>query len=71
MDMINGVRPGGEATPSAAARAWFYDLFHGGSLRLEEVVDRVRVEQANALKSDKPARKRVKAALLLPRNRAS
>ena len=48
-----------------------YDLFHVVARYGREVVDRVRVEQANALKSDKPARKVVKSARwLLLRNRA-
>lgn len=39
-----------------------YDLFHIKSKYGREVVDRVRVEQANRLKHDKPARKVVKRA---------
>lgn len=52
-------------------RNMHYDLFHVVARYGREVVDRVRVEQANALKSDKPARKVVKSARwLLLRNRA-
>ncbi|AYV12194.1 ISL3 family transposase [Shewanella algae] len=37
-----------------------YDLFHVVAKYGREVIDRVRVDQANQLKHDKPARKRVK-----------
>ncbi|WP_412503431.1 ISL3 family transposase [Shewanella indica] len=37
-----------------------YDLFHVVAKSGREVIDRVRVDQANQLKHDKPARKRVK-----------
>ena len=37
-----------------------YDLFHVVTKYGREVIDRVRVDQANQLKHDKPARKRVK-----------
>ncbi|SUI53095.1 ISL3 family transposase [Shewanella algae] len=37
-----------------------YDLFHVVAKYGHEVIDRVRVDQANQLKHDKPARKRVK-----------
>ena len=49
-----------------------YDLFHVVARYGRGWVDRVRVEQANALKNDKPARKVVKGGALvaLLRNRA-
>ena len=47
-----------------------YDLFHVVAKFGREVVDRVRVDQANALREDKPARKVVKRSRwLLLRNR--
>lgn len=47
-----------------------YDLFHVVAKYGREVVDRVRVEEANRLKHDKPARKLIKGARwLLLRNR--
>lgn len=46
-----------------------YDLFHVASKYGREVVDRVRVDEANRLRSDKPARQVVKGARwLLLRN---
>src|SRR5262249_2977437 len=47
-----------------------YDLFHVVAKYGREVVDRVRVDEANRLRHDKPARKVVKGARwLLLRNR--
>ncbi len=47
-----------------------YDLFHVVARYGREVIDRVRVDQANALRHDKPARKVVKGSRwLLLRNR--
>lgn len=47
-----------------------YDLFHVAAKYGREVIDRVRVDQANKLRHDKPARKLVKTARwLLARNR--
>ena len=47
-----------------------YDLFHVVSKYGREVIDRVRVDEANRLKDDKPARKVVKGSKwLLLRNR--
>jgi transposase len=47
-----------------------YDLFHVVAKFSREVIDRVRVDEANRLKRDKPARKIVKSARwLLLRNR--
>jgi transposase len=49
-----------------------YDLFHVVAKYGREVVDRVRVDEANRLRADKPARKVVKSARwLLLRNRAN
>ena len=49
-----------------------YDLFHVVAKYGREVVDRVRVDEANRLRDDKPARKVVKSARwLLLRNRAN
>lgn len=49
-----------------------YDLFHVVAKYGREVIDRVRVDEANRLRHDKPARKVVKGARwLLLRNRAS
>lgn len=49
-----------------------YDLFHVVAKFGREVVDRVRVDQANRLRHDKPARKVVKRSRwLLLRNRAN
>jgi transposase len=49
-----------------------YDLFHVVAKYGREVIDRVRVDEANRLRDDKPARKVVKSARwLLLRNRAS
>jgi len=49
-----------------------YDLFHVVAKFGREVVDRVRVDEANRLKHDKPARKVVKGSRwLLLRNRAN
>lgn len=48
-----------------------YDLFHGVARFGREVIDRVRVDQANALRQDKPARAVIKRSRsLLLRNRA-
>ena len=47
-----------------------YDLFHVVAGYGRKVIDRIRVDQANALQHDKPARKVVKQARwLLLRNR--
>ena len=47
-----------------------YDLFHVVAKYSREVIDRVRVDEANKLKNDKPARKVVKGSRwLLLRNR--
>ncbi|SEI50838.1 Transposase [Azotobacter beijerinckii] len=47
-----------------------YDLFHVVARYGREVIDRIRVEQANALRDDKPARQMVKQSCwLLLRNR--
>ena len=47
-----------------------YDLFHVVAKYGREVIDRVRVDQANRLRDDKPARKVIKSARwLLLRNR--
>ena len=47
-----------------------YDLFHVVAKYGREVIDRVRVDQANELRHDKPARKQVKSSRwLLLRNR--
>ena len=49
-----------------------YDLFHVVAKFGREVIDRVRVDQANRLRHDKPARKVVKRSRwLLLRNRAN
>lgn len=49
-----------------------YDLFHVVARYGREVVDRVRVDQANALRADKPARKAVKRSRwLLLKNRSN
>ena len=49
-----------------------YDLFHVVAKFGREVIDRVRVDQANQLRHDKPARKVVKQSRwLLLRNRAN
>jgi len=49
-----------------------YDLFHVVAKYGREVMDRVRVDEANRLRHDKPARKVVKSARwLLLRNRAN
>jgi transposase len=49
-----------------------YDLFHVVAKYGREVIDRVRVDEANRLRDDKPARKVVKSARwLLLRNRAN
>ncbi len=49
-----------------------YDLFHVVAKHGREVVDRVRVDQANALRSDKPARRAVKRSRwLLLKNRSN
>lgn len=49
-----------------------YDLFHVVAKYGREVVDRVRVDEANRLRQDRPARKIVKGARwLLLRNRAN
>lgn len=47
-----------------------YDLFHVVAKYGREVIDRVRVDEANRLQDDKPARRVVKTArCLLLRNR--
>ncbi|MGV8267993.1 transposase, partial [Pseudomonas aeruginosa] len=47
-----------------------YDLFHVVARYARDVIDRIRVEQANLLREDKPARKAVKQSRwLLLRNR--
>ena len=47
-----------------------YDLFHVVAKYGREVIDRVRVDQANQLRHDKPARKVLKSSRwLLLRNR--
>jgi len=47
-----------------------YDLFHVVAKYAREVIDRVRVDEANRLRNDKPARKVIKGAKwLLLRNR--
>ncbi|PSJ41243.1 ISL3 family transposase [Zobellella endophytica] len=49
-----------------------YDLFHVVARFGRDVIDRIRVDQANALKHDKPARKVVKQSRwLLLRNKAN
>lgn len=49
-----------------------YDLFHVIAKFGREVVDRVRVDQANALRGDRPARKAIKRSRwLLLRNRSN
>ena len=49
-----------------------YDLFHVVARYGHDVIDRVRVDEANRLRADKPARKVVKSARwLLLRNRAN
>jgi transposase len=49
-----------------------YDLFHVVAKYGREVIDRVRVDEANRLRADKPARKVVKSSRwLLLRNRAN
>lgn len=49
-----------------------YDLFHVVARYGREVIDRIRVDQANLLRDDKPARKVVKRSRwLLLRNRAN
>lgn len=58
-----------EHCPQAAV---VYDLFHVIAKFGREVIDRVRVDQANALRDDKPARKVVKRSRwLLLRNRGN
>src|SRR5690606_39759275 len=49
-----------------------YDLFHVVARYGREVIDRIRVDQANRLRDDKPARKVVKQSRwLLLRNHAN
>ncbi|PSJ38675.1 ISL3 family transposase, partial [Zobellella endophytica] len=49
-----------------------YDLFHVVARFGRDVIDRIRVDQANALNHDKPARKVVKQSRwLLLRNKAN
>jgi transposase len=49
-----------------------YDLFHIVAKYGREVIDRIRVDQANALKADKPARRAVKRSRwLLLKNRGN
>lgn len=49
-----------------------YDLFHVVAKYGREVIDRVRVGQANQLRHDKPARRVIKSSRwLLLRNKAS
>lgn len=39
-----------------------YDLFHGVAKYGREVIDRVRVDEANRLRQDRPARRLVKSS---------
>lgn len=59
-----------EVRSQCPAAEVIYDLFHVVAKFSREVIDRVRVDEANRLKRDKPARKIVKSARwLLLRNR--
>jgi transposase len=54
------------STPSNDSRgwpvAWVYDLFHVVVKYGHEVIDRVRVDTANVLRHDKPARKLIRGS---------
>ena len=67
MDMTEPMREGAVTNPVGQI---VFDLFHVVAKYGREVVDRVRVDEANRLREDKPARKVVKGARwLLLRNR--
>lgn len=70
MDMSTAYRE--EVTANAPQARIVYDLFHVVAKYGREVVDRVRVDEANRLRSDRRARRLVKGARwLLLRNRAN